>query len=125
MTNNPSNPTQTEDWVMVDPRLIEEAISGLKAHTGSATEETQTRLRAMLSAAPTISPRGRGDGLEEAGAQGEIERLRVLIDKIDALSIPGGKRLASPRQTFNAIWLLARSALASEPKNSDVQQVKP
>lgn len=56
MTPNPSNPTHTEDWVMVDPRLIEEAISGLKAHTGSATEETQTRLRAMLSAAPTISP---------------------------------------------------------------------
>jgi hypothetical protein len=56
MTPNPLNPTQTEDWVMADPRLIEEAISGLKAHTGSATEETQTRLRAMLSAAPTISP---------------------------------------------------------------------
>jgi hypothetical protein len=50
-----SNPTQTEDWVMVDPRLIEEAISGLKAHTGSATEETQTRLRAMLKAAPIPS----------------------------------------------------------------------
>jgi ABC-type transporter Mla subunit MlaD len=81
-----------------------------------------------------------------AAAQGEIERLRGLIDKIEALSIPGGKRLASSRQTFNAIWLLARSALtlkseekqglsssldlkptpvASEPKNSDVQQVKP
>jgi hypothetical protein len=50
--------THTEDWVMVDPRLIEEAISGLKAHTGSATEETQTRLRAMLSAAPTTGEVG-------------------------------------------------------------------
>jgi hypothetical protein len=72
MTPNPSNPTQTEDWVMVkrepDAAMLAAADRVGNQFAGSdlsSDEMTRAVWTAMLSAAPTISP-GMSELVEKA-----------------------------------------------------------
>ncbi len=94
MTPNPSNPTQTEDWVMV-PREPTQAMldavctddpNGAPFHDNTMREVWREMVRcapAMLSAAPTISPRG--------SETAELQNIAAL--------------LAVEGKTAEALWL--------------------
>jgi len=80
MTPNPSNPTQTEDWVMVPADPNEAMLRAardvpLNRHPGFS--DFGSIYRAMLSAAPTISPRGSED---------RETALREALDAYDTAS---------------------------------------
>jgi hypothetical protein len=64
-----------------------------------------------------------------SAAQARADRmegaLRELLDHPDCVARLSDLDRGIGTKTREAVFLRARSALASEPKNSDVQQVKP
>lgn len=112
MTPNPSNPTQTEDWVMVPADPNEAMLRAardvpLNRHPGFS--DFGSIYRAMLSAAPTISPRGSED---------RETALREALDAYDtasAIARMTETRDAVRKQAEARTRLFALAALSSAP----------
>ena len=114
MTPNPSNPTQTEDWVMVprEPTLeMQRAYFDVIDRNRKRVENdynfgrfnsNREAYRAMLSAAPTISPRG-SDDRERQEMQQRFEYLATkgtpprVITRHDAAYVAAALASLSPR----------------------------
>ena len=116
MTPNPSNRAQTEDWVMVkrepDAAMLAAADRVGNQFAGSdlsSDEMTRAVWAAMLSAAPTISPRGSED---------RETALREALDAYDtasAIARMTETRDAVRKQAEARTRLFALAALSSAP----------
>ena len=112
MTPNPSNRAQTEDWVMVPADPNEAMLRAardvpLNRHPGFS--DFGSIYRAMLSAAPTISPRGSED---------RETALREALDAYDtasAIARMTETRDAVRKQAEARTRLFALAALSSAP----------
>lgn len=142
------NPTQTEDWVMVPADPNEAMLRAardvpLNRHPGFS--DFGSIYRAMLSAAPTISPRGSEDretalrealdAYDTASAIARMTETRDAVRKqaeartrlfaLAALSsapVSGG---GEGKQGLMASRDLKPTTVASSLKGSDVGEVKP
>jgi len=148
MSDETSNPTQTEDWVMVPADPNEAMLRAardvpLNRHPGFS--DFGSIYRAMLSAAPTISPRGSEDretalrealdAYDTASAIARMTETRDAVRKqaeartrlfaLAALSsapVSGG---GEGKQGLMASRDLGPTTVASSLKGSDVGEVKP
>lgn len=142
------NPTQTEDWVMVPADPNEAMLRAardvpLNRHPGFS--DFGSIYRAMLSAAPTISPRGSEDretalrealdAYDTASAIARMTETRDAVRKqaeartrlfaLAALSDTPRGREEEGKQGLMASRDLKPTTVASSLKGSDVGEVKP
>jgi hypothetical protein len=107
LTPNPSNPTQTEDAATLVAQLRRQARV-CKQNRWGADARLFTAAANEIDRLASLSPRGRGEGLEEA-----IEQAAKWFDEYAEMHLAKPDYDKAARNTSRAVYL--RSALSSAP----------